>query len=137
MSDDDSRGIVTSAYQALARGDDDAFIQRLADHVEWIVPDPTDHPSTGTHIGKEALLLMFARFARFGAFAELLSLEIEQVVGDGEVVVVLGRERWKVNASGREFETIWANAVTVDDGLITRVIVYADTSNETAAFSGA
>jgi len=134
MSDDDSRGIVTSAYQALARGDDDAFIQRLADHVEWIVPDPTDHPSTGTHIGKEALLLMFARF---GAFAELLSLEIEQVVGDGEVVVVLGRERWKVKASGREFETIWANAVTVDDGLITRVIVYADTSNETAAFSGA
>jgi hypothetical protein len=133
MSNDDSRGVVTSAYQALARGDDDAFIQHLADQVEWIVPGPTDHPSTGTHVGKEALLLLFARFS---AFAELLGLEIEQVVGDGEVVVVLGRERWKVKTSGREFEMIWANAVTVDDGMITRVIVYADTSNETAAFSG-
>jgi hypothetical protein len=133
MSNDDSRGVVTSAYQALARGDDDAFIQHLADQVEWIVPGPTDHPSTGTHVGKEALLLLFARFS---AFAELLGLEIEQVVGDGEVVVVLGRERWKVKTSGREFETIWGNAVTVDDGMITRVIVYADTSNETAAFSG-
>jgi hypothetical protein len=30
MSNDDSRGVVTSAYQALARGDDDAFIQHLA-----------------------------------------------------------------------------------------------------------
>jgi ketosteroid isomerase-like protein len=134
MSDEyDNRAIVTSAYEALARGDDDAFIQHLADQVEWIVPGPADHPSTGRHVGKEALLLMFARFS---AFAELLELEIERVVGDSEVVVVLGRERWKVKASGREFETIWANAVTVLDGLITRVTVYADTSNETAAFSG-
>ena len=133
MSDDDGRGIVTSAYEALARGDDDAFIQHLSDQVEWIVPGPTDHPSTGTHVGKEALLLMFAWF---GEFAELLDLEIEQIVGDGETVVVLGRERWKVKASGREFETIWANAVTVLEGLITRVVVYADTSNEMAAFKG-
>jgi hypothetical protein len=134
MSDEyDNRVIVASAYEALAQGDDDAFIQHLTDQVEWIVPGPDHHPSTGTHVGKEALLLMFARF---GAFAELIGLEIEQVVGDDEVVVVLGRERWKVKASGREFVTIWANAVTVFEGLITRVTVYADTSNEMAAFAG-
>ena len=129
----DSREIVTSAYDALARGDDDSFIKYLASDVEWIVPGPSDHPSTGTHTGKEALILMFARFS---AFAELQELEVERVLGDDEFVVVLGRERWRVRGSGREFETLWANAVTLEDGLITRVTVYADISDEMAAFAG-
>jgi hypothetical protein len=134
MSNEDDTGVlVTSAYEALARGDDDVFLEHFDDNAEWIVPGPPHHPSTGTHKGKEALLLMFARFS---AFAELQELEIERVVGEGEVIVVLGRERWQVRESGREFETIWANAVTVRDRLITRVTVYADTHDEMAAFAG-
>ena len=132
-NEDDNRVLVTSAYEALVRGDGDVFLEHLDDDVEWIVPGPPDHPSTGTHQGKEALLLMFARFS---AFAELQELEIERVVGEGEVIVVLGRVRWRVRESGRQFETIWANAVTVEDGRIARVVVYADTFNEMAAYAG-
>lgn len=128
-----NRQVVSDAYDALARGDDDSFLGHLADRVGWVIPGPPGRPVTGTHTGKEALL---AAFARFSEVAELQELVIERVVGDGDLVIVLGRERWRVRASGRSFETIWANAVTVEDGKITRVVVYADTSNETEAYAG-
>ena len=130
---DPGREIVISAYRALAAGDDDAFLAYLASDVEWIVPGPPDHPATGTHHGKDALLKLFARFS---TVAELQHMEIEQVVGDGDAIVVLGRERWRVRESGREFETIWANAVQVADRSIIRVTVYADTHDEMAAYTG-
>ena len=128
-----NREIVASAYDALVSQDDDAFLDPLAPDIEWIVPGPPDHPATGTHHGKDALLKMFGRF---GTVAELLHIEIEQVVGDGDVIVVLGRERWRVRESGREFEPIWSNAVLVEDGLISRVTVCADTHDEMAAYAG-
>ena len=128
-----SSQIVSTTYRALARGDDEIFLENLADMVEWIIPGPPDHPATGMHIGKEMLL---SAFARFSEVAELQEMTIERVIGDGEIAVVLGRERWRVRVSGRLFDTIWANAVTVEDGQITRVVVYADTSNESAAYAG-
>lgn len=132
-ADRHNRQVVSDTYDALARGDDESFLGHMADRVEWVIPGPPDHPATGTHTGQEALL---AAFARFSEVAELQELVIERVVGDGDPVVVLGRERWRVRASGRSFETIWANAVTLQDGKITRVVVYADTSNETEAYAG-
>jgi ketosteroid isomerase-like protein len=127
------RAIVTSAYDALARGEDEKFLDHMARRVEWLVPGPPDHPATGMHVGGESLLFLFAKFS---AVAELTELVIESVVGDGDVYVVLGREKWRVRATDREFETLWANAVTVKDGLIDRVTVYADTSNESLAYAG-
>ena len=130
---DAPRTIVTSAYEGLARGDDEVFLDHMARRVTWVVPGPPDHPATGTHVGREALLYQFAKFS---AVAKLTDLEIGNVVGDGDVYVVLGREKWRVRATDREFETLWANAVTVKNGLIDHVTVYADTSNESLAYAG-
>jgi len=60
--------------------------------------------------------------------------EVDAVIGDGEQVVVLGRERCTVKRTGRSYEQYWAHAYTVRDGKVTAVRLYEDTQAQAVAF---
>jgi len=61
--------------------------------------------------------------------------EVDVVTGDGDHVVVLGRERCTAHATGRGYQQDWAHAYTLSDGKVTAVKLFEDTAAQAAAFA--
>lgn len=65
---------------------------------------------------------------------DIVEFQPLQFIAQGDTVVVLGREKVKVKATGKTFETHWAHAFTVKGGKIAKVQEYTDTATIAAAF---
>ena len=73
-------------------------------------------------------------------FVDLMSsvkiemFEVDAVIGDGDQVVVLGRERCASLQTGRSYDQHWAHAYVVRDGKVVSVRLYEDTHAQAVAF---
>jgi ketosteroid isomerase-like protein len=65
---------------------------------------------------------------------EVPQFAVDRMIQDGDTVVVLGHERLRVPATGREWNTGWVQVHTVRDGAICRFREYTDTAAIAAAF---
>lgn len=122
---DNNVDVVRSAYEAFGRGDIDALLDTLDPNIEWITPGPDDLPSAGTHRGREAVRAFFGTIS--GMF-EFQSFEPHTFVADGDHVVVLGRDRAKIKATGHVLDTDWAHHMTLRNGKVVRFHEYLDTA---------
>jgi ketosteroid isomerase-like protein len=123
--------VVRSTYAAFGRGDIQALLDTLDPNVEWITPGPDDLPSAGTRRGREAVGEFFTTI---GGLFEFLAFEPQTFIADGEHVVVLGRDRVKVKATGEVIEEAWAHHMTLRNGKTVAFREYIDTSATVAAF---
>ena len=131
---DQNVDVVQSAYAAFGRGDIEALLDTLDPNVEWITPGPDDLPSAGTRRGREAVREFFATI---GGLFEFLAFEPHTFIADGEHVVVLGRDRMKVKATGEVVEEAWAHHLTVRSGKTVAFREYIDTAATVAALRNA
>jgi ketosteroid isomerase-like protein len=102
------------------------LLDRLADDVTFKVTVPDGTPISGELRGKPAVL---EHFARLGGLLEFRQEEPMEFFGDGQRVVVLGKESVEVKRSGvtvpgSEYVTV----LDFRDGLITRFLVIQDMS---------
>jgi ethanolamine utilization protein EutQ len=106
--------LLRQIYEPLARGESDLgpFFDALADDVEFRTPVGTVH-------GRQAVIDYFE--------ADAAALEVDPFVrpleyyADGNRVVVLGDETFRVRQSGATHRAEWAWVHDVRDGLITRI----------------
>ena len=126
-----SKKIVAGIYEAFGRGDLAGVLSALAEEVEWEMAGPA--PFAGRRQGKEGVQGFFADL--MGA-VKIEMFEVDAVIGDGEQVVVLGRERCAAKGTGRSYEQHWAHAYTVHDGKVASVRLYEDTQAQAVAFAG-
>jgi ketosteroid isomerase-like protein len=127
-----SKQIVTGIYEAFGRGDLAGVLDALADGVEWEMAGTA--PFAGRRLGRDGVQGFFVEL--MGA-VKIEMFEVDAVVGDGEFVVVLGRERCTAKRTGRSYEQHWAHAYTVRDGKVVAVRLYEDTQAQAAAFATA
>lgn len=111
--------IVLAAYEAFARGDIEAAVQRLHPGVEWIEPD--EFPNGGRHVGPDAVA-DYLRSSR-AAWGDVVSERTAHRRG-GNVVVVH-------HASGRlldgsDIDATVADVFTLRDGVVVKMQAYAD-----------
>jgi ketosteroid isomerase-like protein len=100
------------------------LLDRLADDVVFKVTVPEGTPISGEFRGKEAVTEHFERLP------ELLEFEQEQpmeFLGDGDRVVVLGRESFEIKRNGVTVRgSEYADVIEFRDGLIATFLVIQD-----------
>jgi ketosteroid isomerase-like protein len=131
MSDDDNVQIVKSMYEAIGRGDVPGLLNRVADDVDWEFLGPKELPFAGNRHGKEGVANFFAVLRET---AEVKDFAIDQTVAEGDTVVVLGHERFRVKATGREWTAHWAHVHFVRDGKVWRFREHSDSAAILSAY---
>jgi ketosteroid isomerase-like protein len=133
MSEQDNERVVREMYAAFAKGDVPGVLDRLAEDIEWKIAGPSELPYAGVHRGRDEVARFFESFGRA---AEFEVFEPQEYFARGDRVVVLGRERQRVKATGRVVETEWAMVFTVSGGKIARYHNFVDTHAVAAAHRG-
>ena len=110
------------------------LLDRLADDVVFKVTVPEGTPISGELRGKPAVL---GHFARLGDLLEFRQEEPMEFFGDGQRVVVLGKESVEVKRSGVTVPASeYATVLDFRDGLVTRFLVIQDMSAFADAYRG-
>jgi len=130
MSEQQNVKLVQQAYSAFQRADVAGVLSTLSQDIDWLIPGPEIIPFAGRRRGPQEV----GEFFRVLAETQTAVLfEPREFIASGNKVVVLGVQRWTVNATGRTYEDQWAHVFTVEDGKITQFQEYHDTAAEVAA----
>jgi hypothetical protein len=108
------------------------LLDHLADDVVFKVTVPEGTPISGEFRGKQAVI---GHFERLGELLEFRQEEPMEFFGDGERVVVLGKESVEIKRSGVTVPgSEYADVLDFRDGLITRFLVIQDMSRFAEAY---
>jgi len=119
------------AFHALAgEGKFDEALALFAEDAVVEFHGPPDNPLAGRYQGREAVAQFFAKV---GASFEIQHFAAEEFIDAGNTVVVLGRERSKVKATGRVFDVPWVQIWRAHKGEITALTDFFDTGSMSAA----
>jgi len=91
---------------------------------------PDSNPLAGHYQGRESVARFFAKV---GDNFEIQKFAAEEFIDAGATVVVLGRERSKVKATGRVFDVPWVQIWRTQNGKITALTDFFDTGSMAAA----
>ncbi len=117
--------IVEQVYAAFGRGDLTRIVNAMAGDVEWRCPRLRDMPWGGEHRGHGGVAEFLEAIAVTLTVERFTPLEFLAV---DDRVVVFGRERMRVRATGRAYEADWVHVWTVRDGKVTHFREYTDTA---------
>jgi len=112
--------LVKEGYAAFSRGDIAGLVSLMAEDVEWIIPG-AGLPLAGTYRGHAGIANFFQKLS---AEAETLDFQPREFVAEGDRVLVVGWERFKVRATNRTAEVDWIMSFTVRNG---KVAIFAST----------
>ena len=117
-------------YDALSRWDVDDLAKDVTHDFELNLPETL--PWGGTFHGAEGIRAFAAVFRDHvvGQWADP-----DDYIHGGDAIVVLGRQRGRAIATGREYEVHFAHAWTLSDGMPARCRSYFDTAPIMAALS--
>ena len=121
--------LVGSIYDALARGDIDGALAALDPDVEWVEPDTPGLPFAGVHRGREGVAS--GVLATVAETWDDFRVEPEELLGDGESVVAIGRFHARVG--DRRVDAPFAHVWRVRGGLAAEVRNFTDTAAFVAA----
>jgi ketosteroid isomerase-like protein len=108
------------------------LLDHLADDVVFKVTVPEGTPISGEFRGRQAVT---EHFERVGGLLEFRQEEPMEFFGDGERVVVLGKESVEIKRSGVTVPgSEYADVLDFHDGLITRFLVIQDMSKFAEAY---
>ena len=115
--------VVREGYAAFGRGDVAGLLALMAEDVAWEIPG-AGLPLAGTYRGREGVANFFQKL---GEQTEILDFQPREFLADGDRVLVVGWESFKVKATGRVAEAHWIMSFTVRDGKISAFREYTDT----------
>jgi uncharacterized protein len=110
--------VVRRAHDAFAVGDIDAVMTLCADEITFHIPGTS--PLSGEWTGRERVLEFFAKAAELSQGT--LALSPDEVLDDGERVVVLTRVHAQRNGRSETFTNV--HVMRVADGRITELREY-------------
>ena len=134
MREQENIGLVRQAYENFTRGEINALLGQFSDDIEWRQPGVEGAPLYRERHGREQVAEFFAEL---DAAEEVVTFEPREFIAQGDRVVVLGRYRFSVRETARQYESEWAHVFTVRDGKIATFQEYMDTAALRAAFQQA
>ncbi len=134
MDPQENTKLVQQAYQLFKAGNIPALLDMCSDTVEWVFPELKGVAVTGTHRGRKGVADFFTKLAQT---QETLSFEPREFIAQGDKVVVLGHYAFRVKATGKQFESDWAEVFTIKNGKVARFQEYANTAAAIVAYQTA
>lgn len=132
MTEQENTRRVQEAFAAFGRGDIPALLNALTDDVEWRVAGPREVPYAGLWRGRQQVEEFFKSLGT----VDIEQFEPQEFITQEDTVVVLGRERFRVKATGKAVENPWALVFRLRQGKIAQFRTYEDTAAVAAAFRG-
>ena len=131
MSAQENISIAQQAYANFQSGDIAALLGLLTDDIQWQLPEIENIPFTGKRQGPEQVAGFFSSLAEL---QDVLEFTPQTFTAQDDRVVVQGRYRWRVKATGREYAADWAHVFTIRDGKVARFHEYTDSAAAADAY---
>ena len=120
-----NKEIIAGAYASFAKGDVPSVLAVMDPTIEWTEAEGWPLYS-GTLVGPQAVV--DGVFMRLGEIGENFSVNVTQLVAEGDTVVALGTTSWNRNGSGEPAEVKTAHVWTLADGKVTRFQQHVDSA---------
>lgn len=131
MGIQENKQLVMRGYEQFKNRDIQGLMGNFADDIEWLSPESDYIPFSGSHRGKSEVADYFMKLDQF---QEAEQFEPNEIIAEGDKVVVIGQSRWKVKSTGKTYDNPWVHVFTVKDGLTVRFEQFNDTAAAEAAF---
>jgi ketosteroid isomerase-like protein len=120
-----SGDIVKSLYNAFARGDVPAVLGAFDPRIQWREAENIRYADGNPYTGPQAVAE--GVFQRLTSDVDGFAVHPEHFVEGGDTVVVEGRYRGKMKATGRKIDAQFAHVWHLRDGKVVRFQQYTDT----------
>lgn len=132
MSNQENRQLVMQGYQKFQDKDIRGLLDLFADDIEWIGVETEELPFAGTYRGREEVAQYFSQLDQA---QEAQQFEPQTFIAEDDKVVVTGRSRWTVRATGQSYDNPWVHVFTIREGKVARFQQYNDTAAAAKAFT--
>ena len=121
-------------YEHFQRGDIPGLLRDLIDNTcIWISPGPRDKlPWAGTFRGKQEIANFFAQVGQNLEFSEFAP---QEMIEQGNTVVVLGRLAGRAKKTAKPITNEWAHVFKYREGKVVFFQEYIDTAADVVAMS--
>ncbi len=113
-------------YQAYGEGDMNALKNTLSENIIWIYHGTKEIEHAEEYKGKSGVEKFFDNV---NAHIEYLDFQPNQFIAEDDKVMVLGNEKQKINRNSEILEQEWVQIYTVENGLITQMEEFSNTSH--------
>lgn len=120
-----SADLVKAVYDAFARGDVGAVLGGFDPQIEWREADNFLYADRNPYVGPQAVAE--GVFMRLGADVDGFTLAPARYIDGGDTVVVEGRYRGSMKATGTKVDAQFAHVWQFRDGKVVRFQQYTDT----------
>jgi ketosteroid isomerase-like protein len=117
--------IVKAIYDAFGKGDVPAVLGSFAPQIQWREAENFLYADQNPYVGPQAVVE--GVFQRIVADVENFSVLPQHFVDGGDIVVVEGRYRGKMKATGKPVDAQFAHVWQLRDGKVVRFQQYTDT----------
>lgn len=131
MDNQDNKQSVMRAYDLFKKRDIPGMVAMCADDVEWSYGEVENVPFAGIFHGRDGVTDYFSKMMQS---VEVQSFQPETFVAEGDKVIVTGKVRATVRATGIAYEDNWVHIFTVKDGKFLGMEQRHDTAAIQAAF---
>lgn len=115
---------IASIYRAFAQGDVPTVLAAFAPTISWT--EAEGFPYAGTYIGADAIVQNV--FMKLGAEWDGYTVAPEEIIAQGDTVVVLGMYSGTYKATGKSFRTPFAHVWRFGGDQITSFWQHTDTA---------
>jgi ketosteroid isomerase-like protein len=125
----ENKQLIQRMYEAYSKGDIETVLANMTDDFTWYAPGGA--PFAGQRRGRDEMRNFFTEMNRW---VQTDQFDADEILADGDKVVVLGRQRATVRETGRHFETRWAHVYRLRGGKVSEGQAYTDTHAVASAF---
>jgi ketosteroid isomerase-like protein len=120
---------VSAIYHAFSHGDIQSVVERMSEDVDWNCPGGA--PFSGIRRGRDQVREFFDILLRT---TRIDQFDVDDIIGERDHVVVIGRERGTVIETGQHFEQRFAHLFTFRGGKVAAVHLFDDSHAVASAF---
>jgi uncharacterized protein len=132
MTVEANKALVRTAFEAMGRSDIKPLVELMADDFAWIIEGQTrfSRRFDGKTAVRDELLKPL-----FDAFATPYQFTIDEIIAEGERVVVLGRGAVRTK-SGKDYNNSYCFVLRLSEGRLVELREYLDTALVESVFGG-
>ena len=123
MATAENKQLIQEAFEEMALGNGQPFMDALAEDVRWTVIGSSTW--SGTYEGKRAIIDQLMR-PLFRQFADTYQAQATRIVAEGDVVVVEARGQVRTKA-GQPYNQTYCYVLRFSDGRVGELTEYLDT----------
>ena len=132
MTPADNKSLIAHAFSAMGQSDIGPLVDLMADGFAWIIEGKSKF--SNRFDGKAAVEEKLLR-PLFDTFATPYRFEIEEIIAEGERVVVLGRGQVRTKW-GKDYDNHYCFVIRMAEGRMVELREYLDTALVEAVFGG-